>query len=215
MDHLAILRDELAVFQRCLEGDLSAPVEHCGDWTLRDLAEHLGQENLWAATAVRERRGNYEPQPTPADIGPWFASTAAELTEALTADPSAPAWTFAPPRTVGFWRRRRCLETLVHRWDAQHALGIAEPLDPALCADGVAEVLDMFVPRQINLGRMAPMAAAVRLTATDTGTSWTLGPGEPVAAVSGTAEDLLLILWNRRPVPDAAARELLRGPLVP
>ncbi|AGL17086.1 maleylpyruvate isomerase family mycothiol-dependent enzyme [Actinoplanes sp. N902-109] len=218
IDHLAHLHRELAAFQACLAGDLSAPVRHCGDWTLRDLAEHLGQENLWAATAVRERHGDHQPTPAPADIAPWFAGTARTLTEALAVDPGTAAWTFFPPSTVSFWRRRRSLETLVHRWDAQHALGLDSVLDPVLCGDGVAEVIDGFVPRQVRLGRMAALTRSVRLTATDLDSSWTLGPGEPVATITGRAQELLLALWGRAPwpgdVPDQA-REVLHGPLVP
>jgi uncharacterized protein (TIGR03083 family) len=126
------------------------------------------------------------------------------------------------PHTVGFWRRRRCPEALVHRWDAQHALGIPSHLDPALCADGVAEVIEMFAPRQVRLGRLVAPDAAVRLTATDLDASWTLGPGEPVATLSATAQELLLGLRNRLPMPwehltgdKDAARAVLHGPLVP
>jgi uncharacterized protein (TIGR03083 family) len=221
LDHLALLHDELAAFQSCLDGDLSAPVEHCGDWTLRDLAEHLGQENLWAVTAVVERHGDYQPEPAPAETGPWFASTARALTSTLAVDPGTEAWTFFEPHTVGFWRRRRCLETLVHRWDAERALGRAGHLDPVLCGDGIAEVIDGFLPRQIRLGRMAAPRASVRLTATDLDTSWVIGAGhaeEPVATLSGSAQDLLLTLWGRRPLPGGigeTARDVLRGPLVP
>jgi uncharacterized protein (TIGR03083 family) len=222
LDHLALLHEELAAFQECLSGDLSAPVEHCGDWTLRDLVVHLGQENLWAAAAVRERRGDYMAEPPPADVVSWFGETARTLTDTLAVDPATEAWTFFPPRTVGFWRRRRCLETLVHRWDAERAVGRAGALDPELCGDGIAEVVDGFVPRQVRLGRMAPLRAAVRLSATDLRACWILGPGDPVAELSGPAADLLLMLWGRRPVPwsglsgdEAEARDVLRGPLVP
>ena len=222
LDHLVLLRDELATFRGYLGGDLTAPVEHCGDWTLRELAEHLGEGNLWAAVAVTEQRGDYEPAPAPADIGSWFANTAAVLTDALARDPAAEAWTFSAPRTVEFWRRRRCLETFVHRWDAEHALGLPSRMDPALCGDGIAEVIEVFVPRQVQRGRAAELTAAVRFTATDLDTSWVLGPGEAVATLSGTAEQLMLALWNRLPMPWSAstgdtdrARGVLRGPLVP
>src|ERR1041384_2522796 len=106
-------------------------------------------------------------------------------------DPATEAWTFAPPHTVAFWRRRRCLETLVHRWDAQHALDRSGELDAALCGDGIAEVIEVFVPRQVKRGRATPPEAAVRFTATDLGASWVLGPGEPIAAMTGTADELL------------------------
>jgi uncharacterized protein (TIGR03083 family) len=220
IDHLAVLRDELATFHRLLGEDLSVSVEHCAGWTLRDLAEHLGRENLWAAAAVVQGHGEYEAPPAPVDISPWFADTATVLTDALSADPSTPAWTFAPPSTVAFWRRRRCLETLVHRWDAQHALGIPAQLEPELCGDGIAEVLEVFVPRQIRLGRTSEPQTAVCLVATDLGRSWILGPGEPAATLSGSAEQLMLALWNRVPwtgldgdVQTAVA--VLPGPLVP
>jgi uncharacterized protein (TIGR03083 family) len=219
-DHLTALRAELATFHGFLGGDLSAVVQHCAGWTLRDLAEHLGQGNLWAAAAVTEGHGGFEAPPAPAGIAPWFAGTARVLIDALAVDPSTPAWTLAAPATVAFWRRRRCLETLVHRWDAQRALGLRARLEPGLCADGVAEVIEMFVPRQVRLGRTAAPQAAVGFAATDLDRSWVLGPGEPVVTLSGPAEHLMLALWNRLPWSEldgdvATAQAVLPGPLVP
>ncbi|MFD6302626.1 maleylpyruvate isomerase family mycothiol-dependent enzyme, partial [Streptomyces sp. NPDC060223] len=64
-----------------------------------------------------------------------------------------------------------------------------------------------------------------QLDATDTGSTWTYGPGDPVAVLSGTAENLLLTLWGRRlPRIDGAltwegdqqaGQRVLDGPLVP
>ncbi|WP_165989593.1 maleylpyruvate isomerase family mycothiol-dependent enzyme [Streptomyces sp. YIM 98790] len=226
--YLGHLGRELDAFRACLaEGDLSAPVEHCGEWTLLDLADHLGGQNLWVATAVTERRGNYRAEPAPrerAALLEWYDSTCAAMLDALNGDPAAEAWTFFPPHTIGFWRRRRALETLVHRWDAEHALGAAGPLDAGLAADGVAEVFEVMAPRQISRGRAAEPVRALRVEAADTGRSWTYGPGEPVAAVRGTAADLLLLLWGRLPHTASslawegdreAGRELLHAPLVP
>jgi uncharacterized protein (TIGR03083 family) len=204
LDHLG---SELAVFGACLAGDLSARVEHCGDWTLYDLADHLGQGNLWAAAAVTEQRGDFDSPAAPRDqaaLAAWFGDTASVLLAALDTDPSAPAWTIAPPPAVGFWQRRRCLETLIHRWDAEHALGAAGPLDPALAADGIAEVIDTMTPRQIRLGRTPALPHAIRLGATDSASSWVLGPGDPVATIRAAAAELLLLLWRRLP-PDHQA----------
>ena len=147
--YLAHLRREFGTFGECLAADLSAPVEHCGDWTLYDLADHLGQGNLWAAAAITDQRGDFGAPAAPRDrvaLENWFRSTCGVLDAALDTDPAASAWTIAPPPTVGFWQRRRCLETLIHRWDAQHALGATGPLDPALAADGVAEVVGTIGP---------------------------------------------------------------------
>ena len=223
---LGHLRRELDAFRACLGGDLSVPVEHCGDWTLRDLAEHLGRGNLWAATAVTEGHGHggYAAVPEEPEAVRWFQVTSATLLDALDTDPSTPAWTFHPPNTVGFWQRRRCLETVVHRWDAEHALGTVRPIDAELAGDGVAEVFEVPAPRMVARGRATPPGHALRLTATDTGASWTYGPGVPVAAVSATAENLLLMLWRRLPADGealawegdrAAGRRVLDGPLVP
>lgn len=198
--HLSHLIGEHEVFRACLDEDLTAPVKTCGDWDLRDLAEHLGQSNMWVATAVAEGHGDYPRPPAPSgrdEFLDWFDGTTDALVSALSADPGEPAWSFAPPGTVGFWRRRRALETLVHRWDAELALGATGPLDPELSGDGVAEVFEVMAPRQIARGRAVAPTVALRLAATDLGAEWTYGPGEPVATLSGRAEDLLLLLWGR------------------
>lgn len=225
--YLPALRRESDAFRGALLGDLTARVEHCGSWTLYDLAGHLGAGHQRAVTAVTARHPGHRCPAAPRDAAAllrWFDRHTAALLAALDTDPAAPAWTFHPPHTVGFWQRRRCLETLVHRWDAQHALGVPPgPLEPELAADGIAEVFDTFAPRQIAVGRACAPACAVRFEATDTGSSWTYGPGTPAAAVTGTAGDLLLMLWGRLPAGDGglewkgdreAARTALRGPLV-
>jgi uncharacterized protein (TIGR03083 family) len=227
IDHMHHLRRELDAFQACLGGDLSVPVEHCGDWTLHDLADHLGRGNLWAAAAVTDKRGDYQAPPAPreaAELVTWFADTCTVLLTALDTDPAAAAWTFYPPHTVGFWQRRRHLETLVHRWDAEHARGIASLLHPQLCGDGIDEVIEVMVPRQVVRGRAEPPAHAVRFTAADTAASWVLGPGTPVATLTAPAADLLLMLWGRLPQvhptitwdgDHRTAQQVLAGPLVP
>lgn len=226
-DHLSRLRRELYAFGDCLHGPLSTPIEHCGTWTLYDLADHLGRGNLWAAAAVTRHRGDHRTPAAPRDpsaLRVWYATSSVILLTVLEADPATPAWSFALPRTVGFWRRRRCLETLVHRWDAEHALGITGFVDPVLAGDGVAEVIEVMAPRQVERGRIEAPRQAVRLTATGSGQSWVFGPGEPVATVNAAAEDLLLMLWGRRAVSDPAlywegdvtiGRQLLSGSLVP
>jgi uncharacterized protein (TIGR03083 family) len=230
MDYVAQLGRELVAFGACLGGDLSAPVRHCGDWTLYDLANHLGGGNLWAAAAVTEQRGDHEAGPAPRDptqLAAWFSGTGVVLLAALDTDPSAAAWTIAPPPTAGFWQRRRAQETLIHRWDAEHALGAAGPLDAALADDGIAEVIDTMLPRQVRLGRTAAPAHAIGLHAMDTGSQRVLGrdaPGDPVATARGTAADLLLLLWGRLAPSDPAitwdgdrelAGSVLAGALVP
>jgi uncharacterized protein (TIGR03083 family) len=179
-------------------------VPSCPGWRLRDLAHHLGNVHAWAERATRQPTPPEEPTEAPQgrdDLIAWYAGAAASLLERLrTADPDEPCWHFgAKPRTVGWWVRRQAHETAVHLWDAQAALGHAPPLEPGFAADGVAEVLDVFVPRQVRMERIAPLTASVRLVATDADLHRSLGDGEPVATLTGTASDLLLLLWGRVP----------------
>ncbi|NNH73544.1 maleylpyruvate isomerase family mycothiol-dependent enzyme [Nocardia uniformis] len=231
MDYLAILREKLTAFGELVtaEVDLSAPVPHCGEWTFYDLVDHVGQGNLWVVTAVAELRGNHQGDPAPkdpAELRAWYDGTADALVTSLSADPETEAWTFtrSAPRTIGFWRRRRAQETLMHLWDGQEALGTPEPLDAAMAADGVAEVFELFAERMIKRGLATEPEAAMTVRATDTGQSWTYGPGEPVAELAGPVSDLLLLLWQRKASSDpkfgwqgdrAAGERVLAGPLTP
>jgi Mycothiol maleylpyruvate isomerase N-terminal domain len=58
--------------------------------------------------AARRLRG----PPGPGELAAWFDGTSTALLDVLGQDPESPAWTIYPPPTVGFWRRRRALETL-------------------------------------------------------------------------------------------------------
>ncbi|MEU1207123.1 maleylpyruvate isomerase family mycothiol-dependent enzyme [Nocardia sp. NPDC005825] len=231
MDFLAVVREKLYEFGELItpEVELSAPVPSCGDWTFYDLVDHVGQGNLWVTAAVLEQRGDFQGEPAPKDVvglRTWYDGTAKAMIDALSVDPETPAWTFTSqmPRKVGFWQRRRAQETLMHLWDGQDALGTAEAFDPALASDGVTEVFELFAPRMIKRGLASEPTAAISVRATDTGDSWTYGPGAPAAELSGTASDLLLALWARKELDDAAlswqgnwaaGKQVLAGPLVP
>jgi hypothetical protein len=106
-------------------------------------------------------------------------------------------------------------DTAVHRWDAQMATGLAEPLEAKLAADGVTEVLDTWLPA----GRgMCPTdrQGMVALSATDLEQTWHVrlrkGGGVALldtdtilddddlherAVAQGSASDLQLALWSR------------------
>ena len=88
----------------------------------------------------------------------------------------------------------------------------------------VAEVIDTIAPRQIELGRASAPDHAVRFTASDADSSWVWCPGDPIATVSATTAELLLMLWGRISSGDqaitrqgdrAAAQVVLDGSLVP
>ena len=125
-------------------------------------------------------------------------------------------WTFlAAPSPRAMWARRQAHETAVHRVDAQLAAGIpVTSCAPAFAADGIDELLMLFVPRRGSTRRADPPASlAVRCT--DVDASWlvhmgsdgvttarTTGGDGAACAVSGTAGDLYLALWNRTGAQD-------------
>jgi uncharacterized protein (TIGR03083 family) len=94
---------------------------------------------------------------------------------------------------VGAIARHQAQEAAVHRWDAQSAVGRADPIEPALADDAVDEFLDIL--RRVD--RSDGLPGAVCVHATESGGEWTIGPGEPAATVSGSASDLLLFLYGR------------------
>jgi uncharacterized protein (TIGR03083 family) len=234
LDFLALLRSELDLYAALLDGltkaDLERPVPSCAPWDLYELTDHLGNGNLWVATAVRERHGRNDQERTaphePASLRTWFQSTVEEVGSVLDVPPETEAWTFSSlmPRTVGFWQRRRAHETRMHRWDAEHTLGAPEPFEPELAADAVTEVFELFAPRMVQRGIAAEPSAALKVSATDIGRSWNYGPGAPVAELAGTASDLALRLWNRLGADDPAlvwsgdreaGERIVAAPLVP
>lgn len=200
LDHLAHLDAEVAAFADVLRtADPATPVASCPGWALRDLALHVGSVHLWVTSVARTGDRQPLPEVAVADDGlaHWYADSARLLLAELAADEHLPTWTLTGPGTLAFWRRRQALETAVHRVDAQRAAGREEPVAEELAEDGIREVLDVLHPRQVTLGR-APAPSAAVLLVTPGGRRWTVGSGEPCAAVRGTASDLLLLLWGRR-----------------
>lgn len=214
LDHL---ERDAARFSVVLAGaDLAAPVPACPGWDVLDLTAHLGSIHRWARDAVVEGRPTDAERPHPEDregLRSWFDDGAAELLGTLrTTDPTAACWHFGPkPRTAAFWFRRQAHETAMHRRDLEEAVrGAAEPLHPELVADGIEEVLTMFLPRQVRLGRLDPPSYAVELWASDTASGpWRVAPagdGGVVGTVTGPAETLLLLLWRRRRLEASGVR---------
>lgn len=203
----ALARDQAAFVELLRASDLTSPVPDCPGWTLADLGGHLGSVHGWARGAIETGAPGEEPPPPadPAHLADWYADQAAALLDTLVTTPAGTeSWTFGPrPRTVDFWVRRQPHETSVHLRDARRAVGLDVAVGTALAADGVDEVVTMFFPRQVRLERIPPLAAGVRLVATDTGQEWVLaGDGTDAgtayaATLRGTAESLLLWLWRR------------------
>lgn len=239
LDHHALLGAAVGRFASWAAGaGGDEPVPSCPGWTLFDLVEHLGTIHRWSASIVLS--GQRIPPPRPVVTDPpadWYAGTAAALLVALRAvDPEEPIPNFSRiDERAAFWPRRQLHETTVHAVDAAQALGLDETawdVDPAIAADGVDEVLQVFFPRLTARGNRPDVRAPVRLVATDLDVSWVIAPGSdpdgpPVQrhaathdaddSVSGRAVDLYLGLWrrvglDRLRIDGDAAHALMAGP---
>lgn len=236
LDFVEAVREEAGQVSAVLVGaDLAAPVPSCPAWQVRDLVGHLGSVHRWVAEIVRTgENGDLPAPPADDDLATWFADGAETLVQTLAvADPARACWTLARPREVGFWSRRQAQETMIHRWDLARSLGLGADLDPELSVDGIDEVVTMFVPRQVRLGRQAPLTDAVAIVEQGSGRRWVLaGDGTTSdqettavnATVSGGAAELLLLLWKRADLAatavevdgdSSAVRRLLSARLTP
>ncbi|ADG79549.1 Maleylpyruvate isomerase family mycothiol-dependent enzyme OS=Tsukamurella paurometabola (strain ATCC 8368 / DSM / CCUG 35730 / CIP 100753 / JCM 10117 /KCTC 9821 / NBRC 16120 / NCIMB 702349 / NCTC 13040) OX=521096 GN=Tpau_2951 PE=4 SV=1 [Tsukamurella paurometabola] len=204
---------------------LDRPVPSCPGWTVRDLVIHTGAANRWATMFLQagpDSKERFAPDVSDAPDGAalldWYSGVVAALLDELRAhDPDEPARAFIGRTRARFWMRRMTQEVSVHRWDLQNSLpGGAEPIDPAVAADGITELTQMQMPLIIGKQGLGDHldGATIAVVATDTGDEWVLRlrkdgvdvlGGEDALApadvtLRGTASDLELVLWRRLPV---------------
>jgi uncharacterized protein (TIGR03083 family) len=208
-------------------GNLDRPVPTCPDWDVAGLVVHLGRVHGWVRKVVAAggervsmRDAPPEPEEREALIG-WYRDGLAQLLPALSVDPDTPAWVFLPgvPARVSWWRRRQALETAVHLWDVQTAIGAnPDPIEADLAAAGVDEYLTEFLPARLPALAVEGLTGTLHVHATDTPGEWWLDldaehldtrrdHAKADTAVRGPAAGLYLWLWNRRS-PDAAGLEV-------
>jgi uncharacterized protein (TIGR03083 family) len=229
--HIDALRAEGARMAAAAAGaDPDGGVPTCPEWTVRDLVRHTGGIHRWATGFVASGRTDPSDKdldeivgswPADEDLAHWLGQGCADLVAALVAAPGdLQCWTFLPaPSPRAMWSRRQAHETAIHRVDTELAVGApVTRFDPPFAADGVDELLQLFVPRRsTGLRAESHTSMAVRCTDVDAGwvlhldpdglqTSASAGGGDDGAActVSGAAHDLYLALWNR-----ADARNLI------
>lgn len=198
------------------------PVPSCPGWTIADLGTHVTDVHR---RALSELTGA-QPEPLPAgSVAERFARGASELMAALASrDADTACRAIYPPDTAATWARRQALETTIHLWDAAHAVGADTRLPSDLAADGVREVFEDLYPRQVRLGRVAPVTDSVVIRFSDAPGGARLGAGTADVTVTATAHDVLLLLWGRHTLDavgvavegdQTAVRRLLNSALVP
>ena len=194
MADLALIETEGQRIIEIGQGAPAATVPQYPTWTLRDLVVHVagvhGRTAEICRTLPRERIPTME-LPSGRDAFGWAAEQLAAMLEGLrTADPDAATWTFVADPCLRFWGPRMAVETGVHRWDAESAIGNPQPLPAEVAVHGLDEFSELYLPR---LGGVP----AIELVAIDLGRRWRYGAGTPVATVEGTASDLFLRLMSR------------------
>ncbi len=221
-------------------GDLTQLVPTCPDWTLRELAIHVGRAHRWAAAIVGTRSAEFIPYRSvpdgkfpaePGERASWLRAGAERLIDTVQTAGSDPVWAFGQLRPPVFWARRMAHETAVHRADAEIAVGRAPDLAPELAADAIDEWLGLLSglmadgaddPRRNAL----PDGCSLHVHATDDGLD---GAGELTVrstpagitvehghakgdvALRGPAARILLVMVRRLP-PDDPSVEVLGDP---
>ena len=216
----AVRTESAALLQAAEVAGPDAVVPSCPDWTVSDLLAHIGRVQNLAATIIERRTtdqvrfSQLERPPEDAAARLDYArATSVRLADALAeVAPDTPVWTFfadgTGARTAAFWQRRQAHEATIHRYDAQLAAGDPAPVDGALAADGVDELLTVMAPRTFG-ERMAGEPATLHLHCTDREGEWLVrvtGSGFEVerahakgdVAVRGPASDLFVFAYNRR-----------------
>jgi uncharacterized protein (TIGR03083 family) len=219
-DHVsAVEREVAAMVEAFAAGPVDSPVPTCPEWTVADLADHVGGFTGFWSHVLCEGTGRpkteFIERSARDEVGVWYAKLGASLVAELKATPAETrVWTWAPGRNDASFVARRCAHELaIHRFDAQSARAAAAPIDGALAVDGIEEVLVMIDAWKAN-GHSesgAGQGQTLHVHATDREAEWllTMAPdglhvrrehGKGDLALRGASSDLELVLYDRPPI---------------
>ncbi|WP_405685603.1 maleylpyruvate isomerase N-terminal domain-containing protein [Streptomyces sp. NBC_01387] len=159
-DLLRLIDERSAAFRAAVASapSLDVQVPTCPEWTLFDLAQHIGEGRRdWAATVA----AGPAPAKSAAEGAPaaprereallaWLTESTEQLVDALReAGPDRGCWTWwetsQSPHTSGAVARHQLQQFAVHTYDAQITLGSPQPLPAEVALDGVDEFLSTCV----------------------------------------------------------------------
>jgi uncharacterized protein (TIGR03083 family) len=224
---LRLIDERAAAFRAAIAAapDLDVRVPTCPEWTLFDLATHLGVSRRKSAAIVSAGpadtmpdKSAWEGAPAPREreaLLAWLTeATQAQLDALREAGPDRGCWTWwddsQSPQTTGAVARHQVQEISVHTYDAQLTLGAPQPLPDEIALDGVEE-FEFTCCATTSAWPHDP--AIVDYHATE-GRSWRLwlsAEGARVARLTaaddgpadlsarGTASDLVLVFYGRIP----------------
>ena len=212
----ALSRDGEGLLAACERAGVASEVPSCPGWSVADLAWHVGRVLDFWSTIVGDRRDTWEgyeapTQPADDEVIAFARDRLAHALQVMgAADPAQGNWTWSSDHTAGFVTRRLAQEIAVHRWDAEQAAGRDHAIEAELASDGIDEFLHHF--RDEADIDAAPVAGSVHLHCTDVAGEWTVRLSDDGtaavtrehakgdAAIRGAANDILLVLWRRRPL---------------
>ena len=157
-DLLRLIDERSTAFRAAIAAapTLDVQVPTCPEWSLRDLARHLGEGRFaWAATVTAgpdatAKSGPEGAAPVPQEreaLLAWLAASTRALVEALqAAGPDRGCWTWwgdsQSPRTCRAVARHQLQEIAVHTYDAQLTVdGPQQLLPEEVALDGVEDFL--------------------------------------------------------------------------
>ncbi|MEY9904874.1 uncharacterized protein (TIGR03083 family) [Catenulispora sp. MAP12-49] len=224
---LRLIEDRSAAFRAAIASadDLDVPVPTCPDWTLRDLAQHLGDGRRRQAAIVAAGPGAEPPAKTnpkgaptaPRDreaLDAWLAESTELMLDAMReAGPDRGCWTWwgrsQAPQTSGAIARHQIQEIAVHTYDAQLAQGAAQPLPAEVAVEGIDEFLVTvaatnvpwpFKPATIDLHAAEGGSWRLTLNADGVRCDDLAADAEPGDLVTrGAASEVVLYLYDRIP----------------
>lgn len=193
-ENLASIESEGRRLSTAAHSDPEGSVPQYPDWTLTDLASHTASIHGRTVLICRELPKERISAPrVPEGRHPidWYDETLEEMLAALRdSDPEAPCWAFGPEQKLGFWERRMVVETGVHRWDAEQAVGRKEKLTDHVVISALDEFPVMWRP---HMGELPTL----QVVATDLDMSWIYGEGAPAHRIESRGSDIYLRLISR------------------
>ncbi|MEU4424847.1 maleylpyruvate isomerase family mycothiol-dependent enzyme [Actinoplanes sp. NPDC024001] len=223
-DLLRLIDERATAFRAAVAAapDLGAQVPTCPEWTLFDLAEHIGEgRRRWAATvaagpadAPPDRAAWPGPLEAPRErdaLLDWLTASTQLLVGALReAGPDRGCWTWwgrsQSPRNSAAVARHQLQQLAVHTYDAQLVVGAAEPLPTEIALDGVDEFLSTCCattspwphePATVDYHATEGRSWRLSLSADGARSARTNGEGTADASAEGSASELVLFLYGR------------------
>lgn len=209
MDHdtyLDLLADQTARFARvAATAPPDAAVPSCPDWDAADLLWHLAEvQFFWARIAGGVEEPEQVPdlaRPAPEHLVTVLEEQTLALLHALRSRmPDEWCWSWDEHgESIGWVARRMAHEALVHRVDAELVAGTeVGDIDPAVAADGIDELLTVFLDGVPTWGSFDDDGRTLQVVATDTGDAWSIRFGRFTGASPASGilydEDALLVV---------------------